>query len=125
MPWRRLCGTSIHAFPALLLVPSLLIEPFLERGEIIKDGGGIHLPLAADGFQRVRPGMALAHAQHFIQALTGSFVFVDGAAMQRALNSRRLAQRAMKLELKNTGQEITDVRGVGSHVAFSARIKAG
>src|SRR5436305_13958494 len=116
MPGGRLRGTSIHAFPALLFVLSLLIEPFLERGEIIKDGSGIHLPLAADGFQRVRPGMALAHAQHLIQAFTGSLVFVDGTAMQRALNSCRLAQRAMKLELKNAGQEITDVWSVGGHV---------
>ena len=31
----------------------------------------------------------------------------------------------MKLELKNAGQEITDVWSVGGHVVFRARIKVG
>src|SRR5207253_7847386 len=86
MPWRSF-GSSVHALPAGFLALVLLVEPLFERRKVVEDGGGIHLALAADGFQRVRPRLALAHAEHLVQALTGGFVSVDGAAMQRALDS--------------------------------------
>src|ERR1044071_10211187 len=122
MPWRGF-GSSIHALPAGFLALVLLVEPLFERRKIVQDGGGIHLALAADGFQRVRPGLALAHAEHLVQALTGGLVFVDRAAMQRALNSGGLAERAVKLELQDAREKVTHVRCVGSNVILCAGIK--
>src|SRR5690349_3783970 len=87
--WRGFCA-GVHALPAGFLALVLLVEPLFERRKVVENGGGIHLALAADGFQRVRPRLALAHAQHLVQALTGSFVSVDGAPVQRALDACRL-----------------------------------
>src|SRR6185312_10638800 len=101
----------------------LLVQPLLERRKVIKDRRCVHLPLAADGFQRVRPGLALAHAEHLVQADARRLALIDGAAVQRPLLSRSLAQRAMKLELKNARKEIARVRSVGSNVIFGAGIK--
>src|SRR6185437_7375766 len=130
--WRRasiflalllLCRALVHALPAQLLALVLLVQPLLERRKVIKDRRCVHLPLAADGFQRVRPGLALAHAEHLVQAVARRLALIDGAAMQRPLLSRSLAQRAMKLELKNARKEIARVRSVGSNVIFGAGIK--
>src|SRR5436853_6554949 len=106
MPWRRSCGTTIHAFPAFLFARRLLVEPFFERGAIIKDGSSIHLPLAADTFQRVRPGTGLAPAEHFIHAFSATCVCVDGATVQRPVNGYRLAPIAAKLHPTNPRRHI-------------------
>src|SRR5258708_36201592 len=50
------CICIIHALPARFLALVLFVQPFLQRREIVQDGGGVHLALPADGFQRVRPG---------------------------------------------------------------------
>src|SRR5947208_2080533 len=92
-------SAGVHALPAGFFALVLFVEPLLEWRKVVEDGGGIHLALAADGFQRVRPRLALAHAEHLVQAFTGGFVFVDGTTMQWSLDSSGLAQRAMKLEL--------------------------
>src|ERR1041385_6556808 len=52
----------IHAFPAGFFALVLLVEPLLERRKVVQDRRGVHLPLAADGLQCVRPGLAFAHA---------------------------------------------------------------
>src|SRR5262249_44278635 len=120
----RLCS-GVHSLPARLLALVLLVEPLLERSKVVKDGCGVHLALTADGFQGVRPWLALAHAQHFVQALTRGLVPVDGATMQRPLLPRRLAQRAVKLELQDAGQKVASVRRVRCNVILGARIKVG
>src|SRR5262245_10130749 len=74
---RRLLGSRVHALPARFLALVLLVEPLLERSKVVEDGRGVHLALAADGFQGVRPRLALAHAQHFVQALARGLVLVD------------------------------------------------
>src|SRR5262249_10438788 len=71
----------IHTLPAKLLALVLLVEPLLQWRKVIQDGCGIHLPLSADGLERVRPGSALAHAQHHVQLFTRGLVLVDGTPM--------------------------------------------
>src|SRR5579859_5348595 len=78
MPWRGF-SPGVHALPAGFLALVLFVEPLFERRKIVENGGGIHLALAADGFQRVRPWLALAYAEHLVQPLTGGLVFVDRA----------------------------------------------
>src|SRR5580700_5634723 len=79
--------------------PILLIQPLLQRREVIADGGGIHLALARQGIQRLLPGPALPHFEHRVEAPSCFAITVNRAAVQRILASRDLRQRAMELEL--------------------------
>src|SRR5437660_2383074 len=79
----------------------LLIQPLLQCREIIEDGGGIHLALASQRVQLVRPRLALTHLQHLLQTIARNFIVVDGTAVQRTLVSDGATQPTMKLELEN------------------------
>src|SRR5216683_1338009 len=109
--------------PAYLVSRVLLIEPLLQRRKVVEDGARIHLPLASQSFERVRPRTALAHCQHLGELGARSFISVDRAAVQRARISRFLAQSAMKLELQNKGEEITRIGNVGGYMIFCAWIE--
>src|SRR5262249_56718340 len=85
----------------------------------------IHLALSADGFQRVRPWLALAHAEHLVQAFARHLVFVNRTAMQGPGLARSLAERTLKLELQDARQEISRIGSVGSDVIFGAGIEVG
>src|ERR1019366_6842305 len=63
--------------PANLVPRILLVEPFLQRRKVIEDGGRIHLPLARQGFECVRPRAALAHRQHLGELRARGFISVD------------------------------------------------
>src|SRR5690348_3672606 len=91
-------GVLVHALPAQLLAFVLFVEPFLQRSKVIEDGGCIHLTLSTDGFESVRPGFALAHAEHLVQALACGLALVNRATMQRTFLPSGLAQRAVELE---------------------------
>src|SRR5258708_36275746 len=109
--------------PATLVSRVLLVKPLLQRRKVVDYGARIHLPLARQGFECVRPRTALAHRQHLGELAARSFISVDRAAVQRARVSRFLAQGAMKLELQNKGEEITRIGNVGGYMIFCAWIE--
>ena len=63
---RALLRTYLHSFifESALLLPAhrlaliLFIQPLLQRSEVIEYGGGVHLALAGERLQRVRPRTA-------------------------------------------------------------------
>ena len=61
-PQHGRCGYQPTGLPLVLLV-----QPLLQRREVVADGGGVHLARAGDLFQRLLPGPALAHLQHGVQ----------------------------------------------------------
>src|SRR3954464_9691963 len=50
--------------PATLLPLVLLLEPCLQRLEVLEQRAAVHLPLAGDGKKRVLPRLARAHREH-------------------------------------------------------------
>src|SRR4051812_46490706 len=82
----------------------LLLEPRLERREVIEDRGGVHLALAGERLERVGPGLARAQRQHVAELLAGLLVSVDRALVQGALDPGRLAHGAVELELEDPRQ---------------------
>src|SRR3977135_635316 len=90
-----------------------LIQPLLQRREVIENRGRVHLLLSRDRFERVRPGTALSHREHRVQTLTGVLVVEDRTAIERILASGRLRQAAMELELQNIGKKIARVGDIG------------
>src|SRR5262245_53557995 len=82
--------------PAALLPLVLLVEPGLQRREVVEDGRGVHLVLAGDDLERLGPGTALPHGEHGAQALAGLGVAVDRAAVERPFVARRLAEAAVE-----------------------------
>src|SRR5262249_23469804 len=66
----------------------LLVQPGLERREIIRQGIRVHLLLTGQRRQRLLPWLALPERQHFVQPLTRHFVVVNRAAMRWARISR-------------------------------------
>src|ERR1700686_2808822 len=97
------------SLPTALLALVLLIEPGLQGGEVVEDGGGVHLVLAGDFLEGFGPGAALPHLQHLRQALARDLVVVDRAAVERTLVASCLAEAALELELEDVGQEIAHV----------------
>src|SRR4051812_31239773 len=91
----------ISLLPADRLAFDLLIEPGIERLEIIQDGRGIHLFRAGNGFESVRPGARFSHRKHGVQFFTRIRALVNRASMNRESASSRLRKRSMELKLKN------------------------
>src|SRR5579871_4546886 len=101
----------------------LFVEKLFQRREIIENRGGVHLLFSADRFQRLGPWTAHAHLEHCGEFRARRLVGVNRATMQRTFVSGFLAQRAMKLELQNVGQEISRVRRARRHVILRAGIE--
>src|SRR5579871_1280078 len=99
MPTFLRLSNSSRFLPADAMPSVLLVEPLLERREIIEDGRGIDIFFAGHGFERFGPRMALSHLKHFCQLRARGFVAVNRAAIQRSGITRFAAQRAVKLEL--------------------------
>src|SRR3954451_3951645 len=109
--------------PSARLPLILLIEPRLQRREVIEDRRRIHLLLSADRLQRLGPRTALPHRQHAGQPLARMFVLIDRAAIERFGIARGLTERAVELELEDVGEEIARVRHVRGYVILRARIE--
>jgi len=62
-------------------VAVLLVQPRLERREIVEYGRGVHLTFPGQSFESLRPRPALAHGQHAGQLFSGGPVAVNRAAM--------------------------------------------
>ena len=61
----------------------MLVQPFLERGEIVEHGGGVHLAFAGDGLESIGPRLAEAHFEHVVELGAGFLRVVDGIQISR------------------------------------------
>src|SRR6266404_4441832 len=120
---KRPALTLAVASPATLLPLVLLLEPLLQRLEVLEQRAAVHLALAGHRFEGVRPRLARSHREHLPEPLSGFLAAVEGALVQGALVSGRLAHGAVELELEESGEEIARIRDVRRHVVFGARIE--
>src|SRR5689334_18585194 len=109
--------------PATLLPLVLLLEPLLQRLEVLEQGAAVHLPLAGHHFESVRPGPARTQRHHLLQLLSRFLAPVERALVQRALVARGLAHRPVELELQDAREEVAGVGDVRRHVVLRARIE--
>src|SRR4051812_27031085 len=109
--------------PATLLPLVLLLEPCLQRLEVLEQRAAVHLSLAGDGKERVGPRLARAHREHLPQPLPRLLAAEEGALVQRPLVPGCLAEGAVELELQDVGEEVARVGHVGRHVVLGAGIE--
>src|SRR2546427_8302014 len=109
--------------PADRLSFDLLVQPGIERLEIIENGGRVHLLCPGNLFERVRPGARQAPRKHCVQPLAGLGTFINRATMDRQRAACGLRKRAMKLELKNERKKVTRVRHIRRDVILRTRIE--
>src|SRR5436190_22060557 len=95
--------------PATLLPLVLLLQPLLQRLEVLEQRAPVHLALPGHHLQRIRPRLAGAQRHHLLQALAGLLAAVERALVQRALVTGRLAHRAVELELQDPREEVPRV----------------
>src|SRR5271165_4718703 len=123
--WSPTASLLVAALPPHLLAFVLLIEPLLQRREVLQHCAGIHLALTGEGVQRVGPRLALAHFEHGIQLGAGGLVAVERAAIERAAESGLAAHGTEELELQNPRQEVTGIRHIRGNVIFCSGIEIG
>src|SRR5882672_965941 len=92
---RPSAAPSVPDLPPLVL----LVEPRLERREVLEHRARVDLLLARHRLERLGPRPALAHLQHRGELLPGRLVAVDGAQVQRSRVARLAAEGALELEL--------------------------
>src|SRR5208337_4507354 len=97
--WSPTASLLVAALPPHLLAFVLLIEPLLQRREVLQHRAGIHLTLAGEGVQRVGPRLALAHLEHRVQLCAGRLIAVERAAIERPAEPGFAAHGAEELEL--------------------------
>src|SRR5437899_5709796 len=68
---RAKSGTGASVLPADGFAFILGVEPFLEGGEVIADGGGVHLAGAGDFFEGLLPGAAGSSGGQGVVAVAG------------------------------------------------------
>lgn len=59
-------GVSQLSLPAAGLALVLFFQPGLQRGEVGDEGGAIHLAVAGEGFESIRPRLAGAISSIFV-----------------------------------------------------------
>src|SRR5438105_10389181 len=83
----------------------LLVEPRLERREVVRHRGRIHLTLTGERLERILPWARRTHLEHRLQPPAGFLAVVDRAAMQRPSAAGRLRERPVELELQDAREE--------------------
>src|SRR6185503_9131149 len=116
-------GYRVPSLPADGLPLVLLVEPGLERREVLGHRARVHLALTGQRLERVWPWFRGAHFEHRLQAGARLLAAVDRAAMQRRRAARGLGERPVELKLENLREEIARVRCVGRHVILRAGIE--
>src|SRR6266850_518883 len=101
----------------------LLIQPCLQRREIIRQRRRIHSLFPRQGPQRFRPRLALPHRQHRVQLFPCRLVPIHRAPVQGPAVPRLTAKRSLKLKLQNPRQKVSRVRHIARHVILRPRIK--
>src|SRR5690606_30362314 len=109
--------------PAALASAVLLVEPRLERREVIEDRGRVHLLGPGELGEHFGPRPAPAEFEHRLEATAGLLVPVDRAAVERALVPGGLAEGAVELELEDVRQEVAGVGHVRRDVVLRARVE--
>src|SRR5262249_41736996 len=109
--------------PSAFFAFVLFTQPFQQRPEILGNRRRVDLARPGQFLQRLLPRLALAQRQHLTEALAGLGIAVDRAFAQRTGVTRSFAQRAMKLELQDVGEEVARVRRVRRNVVLRARVE--
>src|SRR5438270_2355757 len=109
--------------PATSLPLVLLLQPSLQRLEVLEQCAPVHLPLTGHRLERVRPRLAGAEREHLPEALAGFLAAVEGTLVQRTSLARGLAHRPIELELQDPREEVSGVRDVSRDVVLGARVE--
>src|SRR5690606_33990527 len=109
--------------PAAGLALVLLLQPFLQRGEVLQYRAAVDPLAAGQLLERGLPRLAGAARQHGAELLAGGLAAVEAAFVQRAGVAGGLAQRLVELELQQVRQEIAGVRGIARHVVLGTRVE--
>src|SRR5947208_12132501 len=96
-------GYFYFPLPADGFAPVLLIQPFLQRSEVIQDRRRVEIALARQLEHRVLPRPALTHFEHRIQTASSFLIVIDRTPMERRVAcrsraTRRFRKSAVKLE---------------------------
>src|SRR5690606_27574151 len=94
------------ALPAAGLALVLLLQPLLQRGEVLQHRAAVDLLAAGQLLQRGLPRLAGAAREHGLELPAGLRVAVERALVQRAGVAGGLAQRLVELELQQVRQEV-------------------
>src|SRR5690606_12171257 len=113
-------GSGLPAAGAALV---LLLQPLLQRREILQHRRGVHGLAAGELLQRLLPGLAVALGEHGPEFLARGRVAREAALVERALVAGGVAQRLVELELQHVREEVARVRRVARHVVLRARIE--
>src|SRR3954468_18118841 len=114
---------EVATSPSTLLPLVLLLEPALQRLEVLEQRAAVHLPLPGHRLERVGPRLAGAEREHLPQPLAGLLAAVEGALVQRARLARGLAHRSVELELEDVGEEVAGIGDVAGDVVLRAWIE--
>src|SRR5690606_11929294 len=116
-------GLRRRRLPAAGLALVLLLQPFLQRGEVLQHRAAVDLLAAGQLLERGLPRLAGATRQHGAELRARLLVAMEAAFVQRPGVAGGLAQRLVELELQQVGEEVAGVRGVARHVVLGARIE--
>src|SRR5438552_1763146 len=105
-PKPRSQAPSPISSPADRLALVLLVEPRLERREVVRHRGRIHLTLTGERLERVLPWARRTHLEHLLQPPAGFLAVVDRAAIQRRFAAGRLRERTVELELQDARKKV-------------------
>src|SRR3546814_4656808 len=91
--------------PPRRLALVLLVEPRLQRREIVRHRLARHFAGAGERLKRVGPGLRRAHFEHRVQLRADRLVAIEGTTVERPLPPRLLARRLIELELQDRSEE--------------------
>src|SRR3546814_1440249 len=101
--WPRLRRRRL---PAAGLAFVLLLEPFLQRREVLEHRRAVDLLAAGHLIHRLLPRLARALVQHRPDLLPGNLLVLEAAFVQLTLVAGRVAPRLVELELQAVGEEV-------------------
>src|SRR6202171_5670061 len=85
---KRSALTLAVASPATLLPLVLLLEPLLQRLEVLEQRTAVHLALPGHRFEGVRPRLARSHREHLPEPLSRLLAAMEGALVQGTLDRK-------------------------------------
>src|SRR6202041_2487769 len=98
-------------------------QPRAQRREVLEDCPGVPLPLAAQRFHRVLPGLARPDREHRAELLSRRRALVDRALVEWPGEARRLAERAVELKLIDEREKVAGIRGRARDVVLRVGVE--